>query len=487
MRILLVYPKWTKKYGFSAHFAKKGSTWTPLNLAYLASVAINKGHTVQIIDGEVENLSKDEMVNRIEAFKPDILGLSATTPFYHLSLELASDIKKSNPVQKIVIGGSHITMVKEKAFDKVFDYGVIGEGEMIWSELLDHINGTGKKISEIKGLLYHSDDKVIFTGNQELISDLDTIPIPARHLLKNNEYKIGTIRGIKRFTTIMTSRGCPFKCIFCSTKTFGQRVRRRKLANVINEIKSVISDFGIRHFIFLDDTLTLDRKYILELCDMLEKEKISITFEGSTCASYLDEELMKAMARNGLVKLAFGLETVNQETRKLIKKVIPLESYPEANRLARKYGVETLNSIVLGLPNENKEMMKNTLQYVEKARDIQNVTITIATPYPGTEMYDMAEKGEFGLKILSKDFSKYVRFDRAVMESENVSAKELVNLQNDGFFNVYSAWWRIIPVFRKSGFFGLVLTFSRLITKLKRQVGELINHNKRERENYLNG
>lgn len=473
MRIMLVYPKWTKKIGFSAHFAKKSSTTIPLNLAYIAAVALKKGHVVEIIDGEVENLSKEEMTEKIIAFKPDIVGLSATTPFYHISLDLAVEIKNKAPNSAIVIGGAHITMLKEKGFDNAFDYGVVGEGEKTWGELLDHLNGNGKEKKDIKGLLYREGENIIFTGNQDLIEDLDSIPFPARHLLKANVYKTGTLKGVKRFTAIMTSRGCPFKCIFCSNKTFGQRVRRRKVSTVIEEMKSIISDFGIRHFLFLDDTLTLDRKYMLELCNMMEKEKLSITFEGSTCASFVDDELMKVMSKNGLIKLAFGLETVNPETRKIIKKVIPLESYPEANRIANKYGVETLNSVVLGLPNEDKEMMQKTLDYLKKARHIQHVTICIATPYPGTEMYDMAERGEYGLKILSKDFSKYVRFNAAVMESEKVSAKELVDLQNDGFLSVYSTWWRIIPVLRKSGVMGLILTFSRLITKIKRQFGEL--------------
>jgi radical SAM superfamily enzyme YgiQ (UPF0313 family) len=260
----------------------------------------------------------------------------------------------------------------------------------------------------------------------------------------------------------MASRGCPFECIFCSTKVFGKRLRQRPAKLVIEEIKSIIRDYGIKHFIFLDDTLTLNRDFCLQICSMIEKEKLRITFEGSTRADLVDEELIRAMAKSGLIRVSFGLETVNSGIRQIIKKGVPLEAYLRANKLTHKYGIETLNSVMLGLPGETYETVEETLSFLENAREVRQANLSIATPYPGTELYEMAKNGEYGLRLLTEDFSKYLRYGCAVMSVNGLSARELIRMQNDGFVRIYSAPWRIIPMLRKSGLLGGFLTLLRL-------------------------
>jgi radical SAM superfamily enzyme YgiQ (UPF0313 family) len=264
----------------------------------------------------------------------------------------------------------------------------------------------------------------------------------------------------------MTTRGCPFKCVFCSTDVFGSKVKRRKVEFVIEEIKNVLSAYNIRHFIFLDDTLTLDRKYILQICDMIEKEKLSITFEGSTRANLVDDELISRMAKAGLIRLSFGLETVDPEIRRIIKKDVPLESYTIANRITNKYKIETLNSVMLGLPGETRQTVGKTLAFLKRAREIHQANFSIATPYPGTELYSMAKKGEHGLRLMTEDFSKYRRYGSAVMAVNDLTPEDLIELQNDGFVSIYSAPWRILPMIRKSGFFGGILTMSRIFRSI---------------------
>ncbi|MFH1202767.1 MAG: radical SAM protein [Candidatus Omnitrophota bacterium] len=468
MNIMLLFPRWTSEYGIFSHFAKKASTWPPLNLAYLAAIAEKKGHRVKIIDGEAENISINKMIRESHVFKPDIIGITATTPFYHIAAELARSLKQDNRDIPIIIGGPHISILREKVFSPSFDYGFIGEAEESWSKFLD-CYASKKDISNIKGLLYRRDNEIIFTGMPDAIDAIDSLPIPARHLLKTHEYGIGTLHGRKNFTTIMTTRGCPFKCIFCSTKVFGSHVRKRSVQLVIDEIKSVISEFNIRHFIFLDDTLTLDRDHILKICSMLKKEKLSITFEGSTRANLVDEELISTMAQTGLIRLSFGLETTDPQVRKVIKKDVPLESYLIANRLTNKYKIETLNSVMIGLPCETRKSVEKTLIYLENAREVHQANFSIATPYPGTELFEMAKKGEYGLRLLSEDFSKYRRYGSAVMAVNDLSAQDLIALQNDGFLRIYSVPWRIIPMLRKSGILGSFLMLIRLIKKLMRK------------------
>jgi len=469
VKILLIFPKWTGDYGILGYFAKKASVWPPLNLAYLAAIAEKNGHEVKIIDGEAEDIPINEMIKHTAMFKPDIIGLTATTPFFHVVVELAKSLKQNFSEIPIVIGGTHITILREKAFAPCFDYAFIGEAEEAWPLFLEKYE-KGKDISEIKGILYRDKDKIKFTGEFEPISDIDSIPFPARHLLNSDKYNIGTLQGNKKFTTIMTTRGCPFKCIFCSTKVFGKRIRKRSPRLVVDEMISVISQFNVKHFIISDDTLTLDKNHILELCDIIESEKLNITLDASTRANLVDEEIISRLSKVGLIRLSFGLESVDPNIRKIMRKEVPLESYEIANKLTNKYNIETLNSCMIGLPGETVDTVRKTLSFLRRSREIKQANLSIAIPYPGTELYEMAKKGEYGLKLEIDDFSKFRRYGSAVMSVGDLSPDDLIRLQNDAFVSIYMAPWRWLPVLKKSGFIGLLLTFMRFIKSFKRIV-----------------
>lgn len=469
MKIILLFPKWTSEYGIFSHFAKRASTWPPLNLAYLAAIAEDKGHEVKIIDGEAENEPLNKMIEQTIAFKPDIVGITAATPFYHIASNVAKRLKQRIGKTPIIIGGPHITMLKEQAFYPFFDYAFIGESEESWQMFLERYEN-GKDISCVSGILFRNGNDIKFTGDSEPIYDLTRIPFPARHLLKTDKYKIGTLQGVKTFTTVMMTRGCPFKCIFCSTKVFRNRVRKQPPGLVVDEITSVISKFNIRHFVFLDDTLTLDRNYVLQVCDMIDKEGLKITFEGSTRANLIDEELILRMARAGLIRISFGLESVNSKIREIIRKEVPLESYSTANRLTNKYGIETLNSVMIGLPGETIDTIKELLSYLKGAREIHQINCSIAMPYPGTELFEMAKREEYGLKLMTEDFSKFRRYGSAVMQVNDLSCDDLIRIQNDAFVSIYLRPWRIIPMLKKSGIIGGFLMLIRLMRYMGRRI-----------------
>lgn len=462
MKVMLLYPRWIINYGIASHFAKRESIFPPLNLAYLAAIAEKEGHEVRIIDGQAENMPLAKMVEESLAFSPDIIGISSTTPFYHIAIDLATRLKGASKIP-IVIGGHHISIMKEKAFNLCFDYAFIGESENSWPMFL----GRYPDISSVEGILFRDNGEVKSSGFPKRIESLDSIPFPARHLLKMNKYKLGTIQGRKNFTSIMFSRGCPFQCIFCSTaEVFGKRLRKRAARSVVNEIISVVSAFNIRHFHFPDDNMTIDREYILKLCDLIEKEELQITFEGSTRANLVDEELISKMAQTGLIRMTFGLETVDPGIRRTIKKGVPLESYALACSLTNKYGVETRLSVMLGLPGETEETAKKTLAYLRNARDVHEVQYSIATPYPGTEFYDMAKRGEQGLSLIVNDFSKFRRYGSAVILVGNLSPDKLNRLQNDAFVSIYLVPWRLKNMIKRVGLFGVLLTYFRVIISL---------------------
>jgi len=238
----------------------------------------------------------------------------------------------------------------------------------------------------------------------------------------------------------------------------------------VDEMISVISKFNIKHFILLDDTMSLDREHILELCNIIIDEKLGITLDGSTRANLVDEELVSKMAEAGFIRISFGLESVDPNIRTIMKKNVPLESYREANKLTSKYNIETLNSCMIGLPGETVATVRKTLCFLRNSREIKQVNISIATPYPGTELYEMTRKGEHGMRLLTDNFAEFRRYGSAVMSVGDLSPADLIKLQNDAFVSIYLAPWRLIPMLKKSGIIGCILTFMRLLKSFKRVI-----------------
>ena len=176
------------------------------------------------------------------------------------------------------------------------------------------------------------------------------------------------MRGRLPFTTIQTFRGCPWKCIFCASDQLETTtILKRSIDSVLDEIESIVNEFGIRHFAINDDVLTLDRKRTVKLCEGIIERGLDITFEGGTRANLVDDELVALMSKAGLIRLSFGLETVDSEMRETMKKEVPLEAYREASGLCNKYGVEALNSVMIGLPGESRENIYKTLDFLRGA------------------------------------------------------------------------------------------------------------------------
>lgn len=455
MKILFLFPRWTYIFGVFSRIAKQTSGFLPLNIAYLAAIAEKAGHSVKIVDGEAEELTTEVLLRKVREFSPDLIGLTCTTPLFHAVKELASKIKNGFDIP-IMVGGHHVSLLREKALEDCFDFLFVGESEISFAEFLECYE-QGGDLSAVRGLLFRRSGQTVFTGEAGRIQDLDTIPFPARYLLRSDRYKLGTLRGRVQYTSIMMTRGCPFECIYCANIVSGRQVRRRSIKNVADEIEQVINDFGTRHFYFVDDILTLSKEYALGLCNEIDKRKLRITYEGSTRANLFDEELAQRLAKTGLIRISFGLESADPNVLKIIKKDIPLESYIQANRLTNKYGIETINSVMLGLPGEDRQSIQRTISFLCRAKDIHHATYSIAMPYPGTEFYEMARKGEYGLTLQSEDFSKYQRYGSAVLSIYDISPDDLLYFQKLGLLKIYLCPWRIVPMLKRIRLAAIVI------------------------------
>ncbi len=462
MKIGFLYPAWTKSYGLFGYFARRNSSWPPMNLALLATIAKNAGHDAFIIDGAIDNLSVDELVDETLAQKPDIVGLTTYTPFFHVQVELAKALKAKAPDLPIIIGGSHATIVKDQSLLPCFDYVYAGEAEQHFAGLLDRLENGGD-LSEVDGLIWRDGDQVRVNKTATYTGNFDDLPVPDRSLIKYDKYFLGTLQGRLHFSLVQTTRGCPWKCIFCASKELNTtRILRRSPESVVEEVKVAINDYGIEHIYFVDDVLTFKKEHILKVCDLIEKEGLKFTWESSTRANLVDEPLIKRMAECGLIRLSLGLESVDPEIRDIMNKKVPLRYYTEANRIMNKYGVEVLNSVMIGLPGESVHTVRSLLKFLRDSRDIKQANLAVAVPYPGTEFHRMAAAGEHGIKLHSDDFSQYRRYGSAVTTVGDLTPRDLVELQNEGFVSIYSAPWRWRPMYGKHGVVGFLLLFVRI-------------------------
>ena len=475
MKVLFLYPLWTgESKGISAYFAKRaGGTYIPYNLALLAAITEKEGHHAKIIDGELEKISLQEIVEQSKNYNPDVIVLTGMTPFYNIAVECAALLRKNHITADICVGGPHITIMEEKAFNSEFDFGFVGAGEEAWKKFL---KAKEKKISfsEVPGLLYRENNELKKNKKASQSKDLDQYPMAAYHLLKMGKYKIGTLKGRLPFTSIQTFRGCPWKCIFCASDQLETtKILKRSIVSIVDEMQHVVEKYDIRHFMVLDDVLTLVRKRTVEFCNEIIRRDLKITFEGNTRANLLDEDLVVLMKQAGLIRLSFGLETVDEDMRETMNKKVPLDCYKASNALLNKYKIEALNSVMLGLPGETEENIWKTLNFLSKSKEVKQANFAIATPYPGTKFHEMAKAGEGGMELLSDDFTEYKRYGQAVTRVNNLGPQDLIRLQNEGFVSIYSKYWRWLPVIKKHGIIGLVLTFFRIFKMVK----DKINYN----------
>lgn len=337
MKIALLYPSWTGAYGLFGHFAKR-QIWPPLNLALLGAIGEANGHEVTVVDGEARGLKESELIELAMLENPDIIGLTCYSPFFHVNVSLAKGLKEAGCKIPIIVGGPHITIMKEEALLPQFDYAFTGEAEKSFPQFLE-LYENGGDVSQVKGLIHRQNGEIVSNGDPEWVEapeptkgsnvgrhyPLDQFPTPARRLLDMTKYRLGTTRGRKHFTPIQTMRGCPWKCIFCASEALNTtRVVMRSPESVVAEIKQVTTDFPyITHFMFVDDVLTLWKTHITKICDLLNEQGIKITFEGSTRANLVDDDLIKYLSETGLIRLSFGLETTDPEMRTTMQKKVP--------------------------------------------------------------------------------------------------------------------------------------------------------------------
>lgn len=413
MKVALVAPMWNTE-----------NPYPPLGLAYIGAVLERDGHIVKIFDLTLDrNRSLEDKSNEIVDFSPDIVGMSAMSHNYSNAIQVAQYVKTATGAS-IVFGGPHPTIIPEEVLRNEFiDFVVIGEGEYTFQQICQ--NFSTKKFQEIEGLCYKENGNIIIQPKNNFVEDLDKVPFPARHLLELDSYTLSDDYG-NSMATIISSRGCPYRCTYCYKGLFGKTYRQRSPQNIIGEIKCCMK-YGYKSFYFVDDLFTLNLKRVEELTDSIKKERLNIRWQCLARVNNATLEMFKLMKEAGCYKVHFGIESGDQNILNNVKKGITLDQVRNAVKNCKDSGMRTKGYFMIGMPGDTKETMDNTLNFAKELK-LDEVMISITTPFPGTELWETVDKSK--IKSLSDAFYYSCDSDsvRIFYNLSNVSDDEIKNI-----------------------------------------------------------
>jgi anaerobic magnesium-protoporphyrin IX monomethyl ester cyclase len=393
MRVLLINPS----YPFE-EFPRLLVT-----MPYVASALQSEGHEVEILDLLLSRTTPEKIERRMSRFRPQVVGITSVTLNHHIAASIAEVVRKCDGSVPIVMGGPHVSFEIEGSFRDLpaLDYIAIGEGEHTMRELCRALEGR-MDLRDIKGLALRDGDRIVKNAPRPLEDDLDTLPEPARHLLPVARYL-----AFDSHASVVTSRGCPYSCIFCSAPAWtGRQVRYRTPGLCVDEIEK-LAELGFTEITIEDDLFTLYRKHFLAVCGELIRRDTGIRWNAFSRVDTISPEIVNTMAQAGCQAICFGVESGSQEILDLVKKKSNLEKVKEAMRMTQDVGITALASFIIGLPGETEETLRKTVEFANELHSEFGSLygFHILAPFPGTEVRDSA--AEYGLEILSNDWTKY--------------------------------------------------------------------------------
>lgn len=404
MRILLINPSLAEAEisHYKKSVEKNRGVYPPLGITYVAACLRKAGHSLRLIDCDVEENALGKIERVCRRFKPELVGFYAMTWTFRQDVELLKRIKKILPRVKSVVGGPNVSAFpRESLVFSDFDFAVKGEGEITAVELVEAIKGK-RKFASVQGLIWRDGKKIMQNKDRALIQNLDEVPFPAWDLLPVKKYNdVFTQRP--HFVTMLATRGCPFRCTFCDRENrMGRTWRMRSPQNVVQEMRMIYDKYGISEFMFFDDNFIVDKKWVLDFCR--EVEPFKFLWEVRARVDMVDLPLLRAMRKAGCYRIRYGMESSDNLTLKLIQKDITVEQIRKCAEVSHKSGIEIFAYFMLGLPGETGAKMQKTLDLaVEIDPDFVIFSKTILIP--GSEMFDWAVgkgyiDGDYWLRFL---------------------------------------------------------------------------------------
>lgn len=388
MKIVLInppfpQPEWLIRFIYNHN--------VPLGLAYLAAYLRQAGHEVRVFDPEPSGMPLELMWQKVENFRPDVVGVTSVTPNFMAARGLAMEAKRRLGCL-VVMGGPHANALPHSTLQGTpgLDAVIMGEGEIPMLAMAAEFDARGKvDFNKIPGAAFFEAWKYRETPRPALISALDSLPYPARDQFDLRlYYRHRFFFGGKKSATVLTSRGCPGQCTFCANICMGRKFRAHSPERVVAELEHLVEKYGIRHFQIYDDCFTADPKRVSAICDLILAKKLKITWGAfGRVNTLLDEALIMKMKRAGCEHILLGTESGSQRILDLMKKGTTLAMAEKCCALLRKHGIIYSNSFIIGGEGETEATVMETISFAKKLKaDLVNFVILI--PFPGTQVFE---------------------------------------------------------------------------------------------------
>lgn len=419
-RVLLINPIWKKSQ--STIWSKVASVYPPLGLLNIAGVLKREGHIVDFLDMSAENMDPDEMVLR---GRYDVVGVTMTTPLCKPALNVANRVKSFSPDTTIVVGGVHATIFHEDlAREDCVDFVVREEGEKTMLEIC-----SDKPPEFILGLTYERNGTIHVNESRPQLDDLDWLSNIPYELLKMHLYRppVGGYKRLPAFIMI-TGRNCPNNCSYC--QHYHNKVRVRSAKKIYEEMVLLHERYGVKEINFYDDTFTIRKNNVHDLCDLLIDNRLDISWSCFSRVNTIDNDLIRKMKAAGCHLMLFGVESSNKEILRRMNKNIGLDDVKKAIDICRKQGIQTRCSYILGYPGETAQTMEETFQF-SKLVDSDYVQYNAITAYPGTQLWKEAKEEGWLLESNEWDMSN------CNIETPKLSIREVMNFYHSAHRRYY--------------------------------------------------
>jgi radical SAM superfamily enzyme YgiQ (UPF0313 family) len=404
----------------------------PLGVTYVAAAFAAAGAEVKILDYIVSRYTPEKLKAELDAFQPDAVGATSVTLNFYGAADIVRTAKRHNPDIITMMGGPHVSFDAENtlaAYPEI-DLIVRGEGEQTIAELTQRLKDR-KTWAGIKGITFRQNGHIVATPQREFIDDLDTLPLPARHLLPLSRYQ-----ALGYPISIITSRGCPYSCIFCQGRRMvGNKIRKRSAVKIVDEIEQILS-YGINRINVADDLFASDKARVKEVCGEIQKRGLSFTWSAFARVNTVDLETLQTMKDTGCDSVSFGVESGNPEMLRRIRKKITLDQVRQAVRLCNEAGMLAHTSFMVGLPGESPETLEETKQFAASLGSLYGYHFL--APFPGTTVRE--EVDQYDLEILTDDWSRYDA-NSAIVRTSSLSPEQ-INAFVGEFEGIINECWK---------------------------------------------
>lgn len=414
----------------------------PLGIASIAAVLEQAGYSVKILDAFTLNMQHEEIINNVKAENPKIIAAASVTANFPITMDLLRDFKKELPHVKTIYGGPHATILPETAIGKEgVDFVVIGEAEYTVRDLVEHLLQGKGNYKEIPGICYLNENKkTVRTAARELIKNLDELPMPAYHLLPMDKYRAYAALDVgRKFSTMMTSRGCTARCAFCTSVQMNQyKWRQRSPVAVADEIEYLNKTYGISHMYFQDDEFTVNHKRVLEICDEIKRRNLDVIWECLTRVSNVKEDILQKMYEGGCRSIIYGVECGYQEGIDRLKKFITLEQVERAVILTKKAGIQVKCSFLIGFPWEGEKEIRQTIAFAKKI-DADITYFNTLNPYYETPIFKEVAENNLFVGEDATNWEKHISHGTTPMvRTKYLTAEEVAYWNGRAYFELYT-------------------------------------------------